>query len=55
MDSDLKENNWTGLTGSLGFCGLRPKGPSPQAKKIPIILSKLKKLKSNPFHFFSET
>ena len=38
MDSYFKENNWTGSTGSLGYCGLRPKGPSPQAKKFLIIL-----------------
>jgi hypothetical protein len=35
MDSYFKENNWTGSTGSVGQCGLRPKGASPQAKKIP--------------------
>jgi hypothetical protein len=33
MDSGLKKN-WTGSTGSFGSYGLRPKGPSPQAKKI---------------------
>jgi hypothetical protein len=43
MDSDLKEKNWTGSTGSLGKCGLRPKGPSPQAKKFLIMLLILSK------------
>jgi hypothetical protein len=35
MDPNLKENNWTGSIGSSGKRGLRPEGPSPQAKKNP--------------------
>ena len=43
MDSYFKENNGTGLTGSLGSCGLRPQGPWPQAQKFLIILLILSK------------